>query len=133
MMKLIRKYQALLKISINPKIINNKYFLFLFQTSENQRNFIDSTHGSAIKNVVSIKEIKQMPLKLPSLKKQQKIASILSNVDNTLDKTIRVIGGSTPEWASFADSLYTQIQSTYITTDIKTAEASKVIENTQRD
>jgi len=53
--------------------------------------------------------------------------------NHTVEKVTRVIGAITPEWAEIARSLYSQIQKTHITTDIKTAEAAKVIENTQRD
>ena len=53
--------------------------------------------------------------------------------NHTIEKVTRVIGAITPEWAEIAESLYSQIQKTHITTDIKTAEAAKVIENTQRD
>ncbi|MHA1126677.1 MAG: nucleotide sugar dehydrogenase [Candidatus Heimdallarchaeota archaeon] len=53
--------------------------------------------------------------------------------NHTVEKVTRVIGAITPKWAEIAESLYSQIQKTHITTDIKTAEAAKVIENTQRD
>jgi UDP-N-acetyl-D-glucosamine/UDP-N-acetyl-D-galactosamine dehydrogenase len=47
----------------------------------------------------------------------------------------KVTSGSTPEVASFVDSLYGSIikAGTYMASSIKVAEAAKVIENTQRD
>lgn len=46
----------------------------------------------------------------------------------------RVIGAITPEWANACKVLYSHIvKNTYIAPDIKTAEASKIIENVQRD
>lgn len=54
---------------------------------------------------------------------------------NTLTKIKKVTSGSTPEIADFVDSLYSSIieAGTYKATSIKVAEASKAIENAQRD
>lgn len=54
---------------------------------------------------------------------------------NTLTKIKKVTSGSTPEIAQFVDSLYSSIitAGTYLATSIKVAEASKAIENAQRD
>ena len=50
-------------------------------------------------------------------------------------KIIKVTSGSTPEIATQVDALYSEIitAGTYMAPSIKVAEASKVIENTQRD
>ena len=52
-----------------------------------------------------------------------------------LPKILKVTSGSTPETADFIDSVYRTIitAGTYKASSIKVAEASKVIENTQRD
>jgi UDP-N-acetyl-D-galactosamine dehydrogenase len=54
---------------------------------------------------------------------------------NTLTKIKKVTSGSTPEVAAFVDNLYSRIISagTYKAPSIKVAEASKAIENAQRD
>jgi UDP-N-acetyl-D-glucosamine/UDP-N-acetyl-D-galactosamine dehydrogenase len=54
---------------------------------------------------------------------------------NTLTKIIKVTSGSTPEIANFIDQLYGSIieAGTYKAPSIKVAEASKAIENAQRD
>lgn len=54
---------------------------------------------------------------------------------NTLTKIKKVTSGSTPEIADFVDSLYCSIieAGTYKATSMKVAEASKAIENAQRD
>jgi len=54
---------------------------------------------------------------------------------NTLTKIIKVTSGSTPEVANFVDDLYKEIISvgTHKAPSIKVAEASKSIENAQRD
>jgi len=55
--------------------------------------------------------------------------------DHTVTKILKVTSGSTPEIAKKVDELYKQIitAGTYLAPSIKVAEASKVIENTQRD
>jgi UDP-N-acetyl-D-glucosamine/UDP-N-acetyl-D-galactosamine dehydrogenase len=55
--------------------------------------------------------------------------------EHTVTKILKVTAGSTPEIAKQVDDLYKQIitAGTYAASSIKVAEASKVIENTQRD
>jgi UDP-N-acetyl-D-glucosamine/UDP-N-acetyl-D-galactosamine dehydrogenase len=54
---------------------------------------------------------------------------------HTVSKILKVTSGSTPEIAKQVDKLYKEIitAGTYLAPSIKVAEASKVIENTQRD
>ena len=54
---------------------------------------------------------------------------------NTLTKIKKVTSGSTPEAAQFVDALYASIitAGTHLAPSIKVAEASKAIENAQRD
>jgi UDP-N-acetyl-D-glucosamine/UDP-N-acetyl-D-galactosamine dehydrogenase len=55
--------------------------------------------------------------------------------EHTVTKILKVTAGSTPETAKEVDELYKQVitAGTYMASSIKVAEASKVIENTQRD
>jgi UDP-N-acetyl-D-glucosamine/UDP-N-acetyl-D-galactosamine dehydrogenase len=55
--------------------------------------------------------------------------------EHTVKKILKVTSGSTPEIAKQVDDLYKQVitAGTYMASSIKVAEASKVIENTQRD
>jgi len=55
--------------------------------------------------------------------------------EHTVTKILKVTAGSTPEIARYVDDLYKQVitAGTYMASSIKVAEASKVIENTQRD
>ncbi len=55
--------------------------------------------------------------------------------EHTVSKILKVTSGSTPEIAEEVDALYRSIitAGTYKASSIKVAEASKVIENTQRD
>jgi len=55
--------------------------------------------------------------------------------EHTVTKILKVTAGSTPEITQQVDDLYKQVitAGTYMASSIKVAEASKVIENTQRD
>ena len=55
--------------------------------------------------------------------------------DHTVTKILKVTSGSTPEIAKQVNELYKKVitAGTYLASSIKVAEASKVIENTQRD
>lgn len=55
--------------------------------------------------------------------------------EHTVTKILKVTSGSTPEIAKKVDDLYRSIitAGTFLASSIKVAEASKVIENTQRD
>jgi UDP-N-acetyl-D-glucosamine/UDP-N-acetyl-D-galactosamine dehydrogenase len=55
--------------------------------------------------------------------------------EHTVTKILKVTSGSTPEIAKQVDELYKEVITvgTYLASSIKVAEASKVIENTQRD
>ncbi len=55
--------------------------------------------------------------------------------EHTVKKILKVTSGSTPEIAKKVDALYNSIitAGTHMASSIKVAEASKVIENTQRD
>jgi UDP-N-acetyl-D-galactosamine dehydrogenase len=55
--------------------------------------------------------------------------------EHTVTKILKVTAGSTPEIAKVVDELYKSIitAGTHLASSIKVAEASKVIENTQRD
>jgi UDP-N-acetyl-D-glucosamine/UDP-N-acetyl-D-galactosamine dehydrogenase len=55
--------------------------------------------------------------------------------EHTVSKILKVTSGSTPKVAKQVDELYKEVivAGTYLASSIKVAEASKVIENTQRD
>ncbi|MFZ3574139.1 restriction endonuclease subunit S [Tenacibaculum finnmarkense] len=62
----------------------NKYFLYYyFQTYRIKKYFANEVTGTTIKNL-SLKTIRNTPIPLPPLQEQEKIASILSSVDEKL-------------------------------------------------
>lgn len=57
------------------------------------------------------------------------------DLNNTIDKIVKVTSGSTPETAELVDAVYRSVVTagTHKADSIRIAEAAKVIENTQRD
>lgn len=73
--------QALLKISIDKKVVLSKYFLYLFKSDGFQRSFLKDTRGTAMKNIASVEDIKNIPVALPSIKEQ---AVIVDEIESRL-------------------------------------------------
>lgn len=76
--------QALLKLSAK-KGYNILYLKYLMETDLYQNKLLSQSAGGAIKNVVGVNEIKLIKIYLPkTLVEQQKIASVLSSVDELI-------------------------------------------------
>lgn len=72
--------QALLKLTVKKGF--DKFFIKMtLEADNNQEKLLSQSAGGAIKNVVSVSQIKELPLMIPSLQEQQKIASCLSSLD----------------------------------------------------
>jgi len=65
--------QALLKISLNTKILLNEYFAILFPAFFMRTNTLTNLKGTAIKNIVSVKILKLLPFPLPPIVEQKRI------------------------------------------------------------
>lgn len=53
--------------------------------------------------------------------------------EHTINKITKVIAGQTPATTVILEELYSKVTKVFVAKNIKTAEAAKVIENTQRD
>ena len=67
--------QALLRVRINERIIDHRYFLRLFRSPIFQERLFDSSTGSAIPNVKGVKELKALPIPLAPIGEQQRIVA----------------------------------------------------------
>lgn len=83
--------QALLKISLNNSIISNKYFKYLFESEYVQRHLTTMSRGAAIKNVPSVKELKNITFPIPSLKDQEEIVQNIENYFSIVDQLANTI------------------------------------------
>lgn len=75
--------QALLKLTVK-KGYDNLFVKMILEAENSQEKLLSQSAGGAIKNVVSVSQIKQLVLLIPSLKEQQKIASCLSALDEII-------------------------------------------------
>lgn len=78
--------QALLKIKLDNSQILNKYFIFLFNSPYMQNIISESTLGTAIKNMASVKDLKKIKIPLPPLKTQKQIVELLEAKFKSIEK-----------------------------------------------
>jgi len=65
--------QALLKISLNEKIILHKYFIIMFRSEIFQRLIFEKSLGTAMPNMVGMNELKEIAIPIPSIQEQVQI------------------------------------------------------------
>lgn len=80
--------QALLKITLNKQIILNSFFINIFRSPFFQRKILDNTIGTAIQNIASVKELKQINFYLPPLNEQKRIVEKIESEFEKVDKGI---------------------------------------------
>lgn len=83
--------QALLKIRLDNTKILNSYFIYNFNSPIMQGKILESTLGSAIKNIASVKILKQIKIPLPPLKEQERIVGILDESFAKIDESIKIL------------------------------------------
>jgi len=78
-------------VVIKPKDLINSKFLKQFLNFEEIKSALISNKAGTAYNFFSLKQIKEIKIIKPPLSEQKQIASILSNVDDTLQKTNQII------------------------------------------
>lgn len=78
--------QALLKITLDKTKAFPIYFKYLFESESLQKYLFGYTHGSAMKNVKSVSNLKAIELPIASIKQQQKFADIVRKVEKLKQK-----------------------------------------------
>lgn len=78
--------QALLKITIDNKKFDKKFFEYYFEWEQFQKEIIDNTQGGAMQNLVGINEFKKVKIPKTPLPEQKRIASVLSQLNETIEK-----------------------------------------------
>jgi type I restriction enzyme S subunit len=69
---------------LNESKLNSDYFLNWMSSNEARQRVIGSTQGS-VRDSVGFGTLCGFPFKLPNLKEQQKIASVLTNADKEIE------------------------------------------------
>jgi type I restriction enzyme S subunit len=75
--------QALLKLTVK-KGLDVGFIKVVLELPNNQENLLSQSAGGAIKNVVSVGQIKELNLYIPSLQEQQRIAEFLTSIDEQI-------------------------------------------------
>jgi len=76
-------------IGITPNDSLDNQFLYYFLTT--QKNYLNTVSAGSTILYISRKKFERMRISLPSISEQQKISSILSNVDNLINSIQKVI------------------------------------------
>ena len=82
--------QALLILRVKPNIILPKYLQYFFISSKGYNSIISRSSGSVQVNIAKRDVIESIPLSLPPLPTQQKIAAILSSLDDKIELNYKI-------------------------------------------
>lgn len=76
--------QALIRFRTKSNILS-QYFLFYMRSNIMQRKILEVNPGSAITNLIPVKELKNLCFPLPNLNEQQKIGNFFSKLDRQIE------------------------------------------------
>ncbi len=83
--------QALLRVRTIDEIILKKFFLYFFRSESFQRMIFDQSQGTAMSNLIGIKDFKLLEFPLPPLAEQQRIVAKIEELFSELDKGIETL------------------------------------------
>lgn len=95
--------QALLKLTVKENL-NNLFLKYLLESEVYQNKYFRNQSGVAIQNVVSVKELKEMLIPLPSIIEQEKIVSKIKEEEKAIEEYKKLI-------ELHQENINTQIQS----------------------
>ena len=98
---------ALIISRFKKEIADSDYFCQYFNSRLCQKSFKSIEIGTSLKHLNG-SDMKRLQFVLPPLPEQQKIATILSNVDNLIDSTVQVIAHSKKVKTGLMQKLLTQ-------------------------
>ena len=88
--------QALLRIRLKHNLISNKYFIFYFRVAFFQKKIFDQSQGTAMPNLVGIKDFKEIELLIPPLPEQHAIVaeiesrlSVCHKIEETIESSLK--------------------------------------------
>ena len=76
--------QALIRFRTNNTILNT-YFLIYMRSQYMQKKILESNPGSAITNLIPVKELKLLNFPLPNINEQKKLVSFFSKLDRQIE------------------------------------------------
>lgn len=97
--------QALLRIRILENIVSKKYFLYFFRSADFQRKILVQSQGTAMTNMVGMKDFKEIEIPLPDLNTQQAIVSKIEELFSDLDKGLEDLKKAQQQLKTFRQSV----------------------------
>ena len=82
--------QALLLLRVDDSKISPLYLKYFFSSSEGYNAIISRSSGSVQVNIAKRSVIEQIPIKLPPLRIQERIVSILKNIDDKIEENEKI-------------------------------------------
>ena len=110
--------QALLKIKLDQKQILNSFFIHYFNSNKFQNLILEKTIGTAIKNIASVSELKQLEIPLPNLTEQNLIVAEIDRRFAIVDKTLNLIDKSIQNAKNLKQSILKKAFSGELRSDI---------------
>ena len=101
--------QALLRVRMNNKLINNDFFKILFRSPYFQKAIFENATGSAIVNLKGVKELKKMPFPLVPIAEQHRIVSKFNELMSLCDELKSLIHQSSIKQNQIADVLVSKV------------------------
>jgi len=77
--------QALIKITLDKRKILIHYFYNLLNYTSFRNKVLGSSHGATMKNISSVRDLKNIKIPLPSLSEQRSITKILNTINKKLE------------------------------------------------
>ncbi len=88
--------QALLRIRLRKELISNKFFIIHFRAAFFQKKIFEQSQGTAMPNLVGIKDFKEIEMMIPPSEEQEKIVaeiesrlSVCDKIEETIENSLR--------------------------------------------
>jgi type I restriction enzyme S subunit len=99
--------QRVILLKINDEVANSTYIAYLMSGDDFQIRLLQRSTGSTVTGIQQQK-LNKFELVLPLIQQQNKIAKVLSTVDNLIDKTQNLIGKYTAVKQGMMTDLFTR-------------------------
>lgn len=83
--------QALLRIRLIPNLVDAKYFLYYFRSAKFQRMIFNQSQGTAMNNLIGIKDFKEVLIPVPPFNEQKLIVTKIEALISELDRCIETL------------------------------------------